>query len=105
MTRTTRRVFRAAIEGKASAKTQTHITGRKPVDGEYKPHPSGAGLLTDAQELSLEDYAKFITTLDTFPVPRTLRRSDVAWILEELTLAPMAMLREVFNLLGLQRVV
>lgn len=66
--------------------TMTHIVGPTPLEGEYKPRPSDAGLHTDAQELFLEDCTNMTTTLDTFSVPRVLRRSDVARIVEGFTL-------------------
>lgn len=92
-----------SFDGQTIAITQTHIMGRKPQAGAYERHPNDAGPLDDAQELSLEDFAKLTTTLDSFPTPRSLRRSDVAKILEEFTLPPM--LREVLNLLSLQNIV
>ena len=54
----------------------------------------------EAQELSWVDYVKLTTTREDYTIPRTLRRRDVARVLEENTLPPM--LREVLNLLKLR---
>lgn len=80
--------------------TREHIMGRKPAAGDFTAHPRDAGSREEAQELCWEDYVKLTTLRDTFDIPPTLRRCDVALVLQENTLAPM--LREILNILQLR---
>ena len=80
--------------------TQEQIMGRKPSAEAFKAHSSDQGTWEEAQELSWVDYVKLTTTREDYTIPRTLRRRDVARVLEENTLPPM--LRGVLNLLKLR---
>lgn len=80
--------------------TREHIIGRKPTVGDITAHQRDAGSLEEARELCWEEYVKLTTLRDIFDIPPTLRRFDVALMMQENTLAPM--LREVLNILQLE---
>ncbi|CAB1113987.1 unnamed protein product [Ectocarpus sp. CCAP 1310/34] len=80
--------------------TKDHIMARKPPVEEYQAHLKDCGTLEEAQELSWTDCVKLTTTREDLVVPNTLRRRDVARVLDEWTLPPM--LREVLSLLQLR---
>ena len=80
--------------------TQEQIMGRKPSAEAFKAYSSDQGTWEEGQELSWVDYVKLTTTREDYTIPRTLRRRDVARVLEENTLPPT--LREVLNLLKLR---
>ena len=46
---------------------------RKPSEELFEAHPGDKGTLEETQKLTWEDYAKLLTTNDTFIVPKTLR--------------------------------
>ena len=80
--------------------TQEHIMARKPPSEVFSEHPDDKGTLEDAQELSFTDFAKLATTREDFNIPATLRRRDVARVLEECS--PPPMLKEALSLLQLR---
>lgn len=80
--------------------TQEQIMARKPSAESFTPHANDKGTLETTQELSWEDYVKLTTTRDSFSIPPTLRRRDVARVLEECS--PPPMLREALSLLQLR---
>lgn len=84
------------------ALTHKHIMGRKPQEADYKPHEMDAGPVEVVQELDWEDFIKLTTAQETFCVPRTLRRTDAARLLEDFTLPPM--LQEIFLTLGIDEI-
>lgn len=51
--------------------SRSHIFGRRPAEGTYTQHSADAGSLSQAVDLTLEDFVRLTTALDDFPVPST----------------------------------
>ena len=62
-----------------------HILVENSPPSGYQPHPSDKGLLEDAQELPLADFAKIATGLENDVFPPTLNWSAIATILVDST--------------------
>ena len=77
------RIF--SFEDPTLSLTRGHLLGEKPPSSGYQPHPSDVGLLDDAQELYLVDFAKIATRLEGYIFPPTLSRSAIATLLVDST--------------------